>query len=70
MNELEKQIHEKRFELSYDFNSFKKGAQFVQQLNIPILFWQFMQAHGKGMLNSGRKIETVYEYWINNVYGK
>lgn len=64
---------------------FKQGANFILEKNLPVLFadwlssnyiwfgdgyWERRFNSDKNYPNIGKSSSEIYDYWLNNVYGK
>ncbi len=86
MNELEKQIEERAtdwvFEenghrwsnnddsAGYNTESFKAGANFILEKNLPVLFAEWLLNENDLVMIGSKSAIDHYDYWLNNVYGK
>lgn len=81
MNELEKQIEEaskvdNRFDDRYKSGfgiGFKNGANFILEKNLPVLFADWKEENENEEALHDLFFESnqeIYDYWLNNVYGK
>ncbi len=77
MNELEKQIVSKFNAYGRDnFNGatdFKAGCDFILEKNLPVLFADWKEENENEEALHDLFFESnqeIYDYWLNNVYGK
>ncbi len=82
MNELEKQIEERADQiedLDLDCDSkaylegFWEGANFILEKNLPVLFADWKEENENEEALHDLFFESnqeIYDYWLNNVYGK
>lgn len=72
MNELEKQIKEKMQDYNAEF-VFKDGCDFILEKNLPVLFADWKEENENEEALHDLFFESnqeIYDYWLNNVYGK